>query len=220
LPYIRELSLNMATMLSTSALLILESSLNQLIATDSVTVAALAKLSGKVIEFKVIDAPIHCYILPYAQGIELQQHYESNAHSTLMGSLKNFRELALSEDSSEHFFGNGISISGDTQLAATFARILNNAKIDWQGIIASLSGDLVAAELASFFQSSKAQLNITKDSLALNIAEYLQEEARTLPSPVEIETFIEDIDSVRSDVDRLEARLNILEQSVSYAAPK
>jgi len=220
LPYIRELSLNMATMLSTSALLILESSLNQLIATDSVTVAALAKLSGKVIEFKVIDAPIHCYILPYAQGIELQQHYESIAHSILTGSLKNFRELALSEDSSEHFFGNGISISGDTQLAATFARILNNAKIDWQGIIASLSGDLVAAELANLFNRSKTQFNITKSSLELNIAEYLQEEVRTLPSPVEVEAFIEDIDGVRSAADRLEARLNILEQSIHSATSK
>jgi len=210
----------MANMLSTSALLILESSLNKLIATDSVTVAALAKLSGRVIEFKVTDAPIHCYILPYTQGVELQQHYQSDADATLTGSLKHFRELTLSEDSSEHFFGNGISISGDTQLAATFSRIMNNAKIDWQGIIACVSGDLVAAELANLFNRSKTQFNITKDSLELNIAEYLQEEARTLPSPVEIEAFIEDIDGVRSAVDRFEARLNILEQSILSSTPK
>jgi ubiquinone biosynthesis protein UbiJ len=200
----------MATMLSTSALIILERSLNQLIATDSVTVAALAKLSGKVIEFKVTDAPIHCYLIPYQQGIELQQQHEHNASATLTGSLNHFRELAMSDNSSELFFGNGISISGDTQLATAFARVISSAKIDWQGIIASVSGDLIAAEFANLFNRSKAQFSTTKKSLELNVTEYLQEETRSLPSPVEVEIFIEDISSTRTAVDRLEARLKLL----------
>jgi len=200
----------MANMLSTTAILLLESSLNQLLATDSVTLQSLAKLSGKVVEFKVTDAPLHAFVIPHAQGVELQQQYQGEADAQLLGTLKHFSQLATSDNSSEHFFGNGIAITGDTQLAAKLQRIIGNAKIDWQGIVAKLSGDLAAAELAKLFNSTKAQLSTTKNSLELNIAEYLQEEARTLPSPVEVEIFIADIDDTRSAVDRLEARLNLL----------
>lgn len=196
-------------MLNSAAVLMLESSLNTLIASDSVTQRALAKLSAKVIEFKVTDSAITLFILPHNNGVQLQS---SSGHSDtqLSGTLQNFISLASSDDSSEHFFGNGISISGDTQLASKFQNIIANAKIDWQGLIANLSNDLVAAQLASIFNASKKQYVLTTQSLALNVAEYLQEEARTLPTDVEVEYFIEQINDTRTATDRLEARLNLL----------
>jgi ubiquinone biosynthesis protein UbiJ len=44
-----------------------------------------------------------------------------------------------------------------------------------------------------------------------NVAEYLQEEGRDVPNRTEAEEFLHGVDRIRDDVDRLEARLKLLE---------
>ena len=48
--------------------------------------------------------------------------------------------------------------------------------------------------------------------LVQNVAEYLQEEGRDVPSRTEAEEFLQGVDKLRDDVDRLEARLKLLEK--------
>ena len=49
------------------------------------------------------------------------------------------------------------------------------------------------------------------DSFSQNVAEYLQEEGRDVPTRVELEEFLESVDHLREATDRLEARLTRLE---------
>lgn len=198
-------------MLNTALTLFLESSVNKLLATDQVTLDALAELSGKVFEFKVSDAPIHFFLLPHSCGIELQHQYQHQADTSLTGTLAQFRLLATTDNKSSQLFGNGVIISGDTQLANKLQRIMAAALIDWEGVIASYSSDLIANQLINFGKFAVAQTSLTKDSVSLNFAEYLQEEIHTLPPRAEVDGFIEQIDELRLDVDRLDARLQQIE---------
>ncbi|MFT5707860.1 MAG: ubiquinone biosynthesis protein UbiJ [Oceanospirillaceae bacterium] len=197
-------------MLHTGAILVLESTINKLIESDIGTAHALTQLSGKVFEFVVSDAPIHFYLLPFAQGIQLHQHYEHSADTSLEGSLSNFCTLATSEDKTSQFFGNGVKISGDTQLANKLQRILSNAEMDWEMLTAQLTGDLLAHQLVGFAKGINQQLNRTKVSFEQNFAEYLQEEIHTLPARPEVDGFIQDVDLLSAQTQRLEARINLL----------
>jgi ubiquinone biosynthesis protein UbiJ len=47
--------------------------------------------------------------------------------------------------------------------------------------------------------------------MGTNIREYLQEESRDAPSRYEVETFADKVNKLRDDVDRIEARLNRLQ---------
>ena len=47
--------------------------------------------------------------------------------------------------------------------------------------------------------------------MGANIREYLQEESRNVPGRYEVEKFGEAVNSLRDDVDRIEARLNRLQ---------
>ncbi|MEH6444974.1 MAG: SCP2 sterol-binding domain-containing protein [Oceanospirillaceae bacterium] len=201
-------------MLHTGATLILESTINKLIESDIGMAHALTQLSGKVFEFVVSDAPIHFYLLPFAQGIQLHQHYEHPADTILEGSLNNFCTLASSEDKSSQFFGNGVKISGDTQLANKLQRVLSNADIDWEMLTSQLTGDLLAHQLVNFTKSINQQLNRTKVSFEQNVAEYLQEEIHTLPARPEVDGFIQDIDLLSAQTQRLEARINLLCENI------
>ena len=47
----------------------------------------------------------------------------------------------------------------------------------------------------------------------MNTAEYLQEESRALPAPLEAQGFYSDVERLRDDVERLAARLALLERN-------
>ncbi len=201
-------------MLQTGAILLLESAINKIINSDQVTAQSLSKLSGKVFQFVVSDAPISFYLLPYENGIQLQRQHMADADTVFQGSLQNFKNLATTEDKSSQFFGNGIQISGDSQLATQLQKIIANADIDWQGLTAQFTGDLLAHQLANILKASSRQLKITQQSLTLNIAEYLQEEIHTLPARAEVEGFIIEVDDAQQSTQRLEARLDLLEDNL------
>ncbi len=204
-------------MLQTALTIFLESSVNKLLATDNATLSALEKLSGKVFEFKITDAPIHLFLLPHSSGIELQQNYQHPADTCLTGSITEFRSLITADDKSSQLFGNGVNISGDVQLANKLQRIMANALIDWEGLIANYSSDVIAHQLFNFGKAAFEQSSLTKESLSLNLAEYLQEEIQTLPPRPQIDGFVEDIDSLNQQVERIDARITAIEQKILSA---
>jgi ubiquinone biosynthesis protein UbiJ len=50
------------------------------------------------------------------------------------------------------------------------------------------------------------------DALRMNTAEYLQEESRAMPAPLEAHAFYDDVERLRDDVERAAARLARLER--------
>jgi ubiquinone biosynthesis protein UbiJ len=56
------------------------------------------------------------------------------------------------------------------------------------------------------------------DTFLQNVAEYLQEEGRDVPNRTEAEEFLHGVDRLRDDVDRLEARLKLLEPAAQGCA--
>ena len=62
---------------------------------------------------------------------------------------------------------------------------------------------LVGAHFAAFLDTAHA--------MRLNTQEYLQEEARLVPAEAELKAYLDAVDDLRMDVDRLEARLKQLE---------
>ena len=56
------------------------------------------------------------------------------------------------------------------------------------------------------------------DSFSTNVAEYLQEEGRDVPSRVEVEEFLEAVDQLREATDRLDARLSRAESRATQSA--
>jgi ubiquinone biosynthesis protein UbiJ len=55
-------------------------------------------------------------------------------------------------------------------------------------------------------------------SLTTNVVEFLQEEGRDVPTRVEVEEFLEGVDHLRDDIERLEAKLARLEATRARGA--
>lgn len=103
-------------------------------------------------------------------------------------------------------------LSGDLEVAERYATLLKLARPDLEGELAKWIGDIPAHALGEVARGTRAWLGRAADALRMNAAEYLQEESRAMPAPLEAQAFYGDVEKLRDDVERAAARLARLER--------
>ena len=82
--------------------------------------------------------------------------------------------------------------------------------IDWEEYFSHIVGDVPAYHISRFVRGMGNWLRNTEKSLSENISEYAHEEAQWVPSREALHDFFNDIDAIRMDVDRAEAKIQQL----------
>ncbi|MBQ0756704.1 MAG: SCP2 sterol-binding domain-containing protein [Amphritea sp.] len=199
-------------MINATLLTLAETSLNKLLLLSPETVDQLGQLSNKVIAIQLTSPAASLSLQPSERGLQIDMFERDDADVTLTGSASDFFRLLTAADNSDAMFGKSINVSGDSALATRFSKVLIDAALDWEAILAQLLGDLPAHEIARYLRW-KANLYLnTGNSLMLNLEEYLKEELRVLPSAPEINLFSSEVDRIRQETERLTARIERLEQ--------
>lgn len=111
-------------------------------------------------------------------------------------------------------FSADITIKGDIQFAKTLQDLLADFDFDWEQQLAQFTGDTLAHPIANGIQSFHRWASQTTQDFTLDIAEYLREESRILPDASEVNSFMKGVDKIRSDMDRLEARVQRLQANI------
>ena len=101
-------------------------------------------------------------------------------------------------------------IEGDAEIAQAFRDLLEQTRPDLEEELSQIVGDVAARRVANLAREVLAFGRRATDSLATSAAEYLQEEGRDVPARIEVEEFLRDVDQLRDDVERLEARITRL----------
>lgn len=105
--------------------------------------------------------------------------------------------------------GDLFSAEGDGLLAADLAQAL--AAFDWVLALRPWVGDMAASRLDRFAQGLGQWRAQALEAAGRNLAEYAVHEAGLLAEPHALRQFIAEVDRLREDADRLEARLRMLE---------
>ena len=194
------------------ALETIETLLNQLIALDPAAMQRLAGWHGRVIAIALRGTGLTFYFIPDQQGrLQLLGRYEGEPDCTIEGSPLDLMRASDKEQGSAQLFNGHVVISGDTDLAHRFSEVLGKLNIDWEEQLSRYVGDVAAHELARAARDASAQGQQAVDRLQQNISEYPTEEARLLPHPFEVEEWIRGVETTRDDVERLTARIRLLE---------
>jgi ubiquinone biosynthesis protein UbiJ len=104
------------------------------------------------------------------------------------------------------------ALSGDLDVAERYAQMLKLARPDLEEEVAKWLGDAPAHALGLAARGIGAWLKRAGVALRTNTAEYLQEESRAVPAPLEAQAFYSDVERLRDDVERLAARLERFER--------
>ena len=171
----------------------------------------LQALQGKLIRLHITNPDMQFDILPTTERIRVSTDYAAEPDVTITGSALGFMRLATAEDSGKAMLAQGVTIAGDTGLGMQFSQILREVNIDWEELASRAVGDVMAHQLGQIARQSKGWLDDTAHAMRLNTQEYLQEDVRLVPAEAELKAYLDAVDDLRMDVDRLEARLKKLE---------
>ena len=105
-----------------------------------------------------------------------------------------------------------ICASYSADLAQKFQRLLMLARPDPEEELAGLIGDAAAHQVGTVLRQAADWGRRSGGIVAANLREYLQEEQRDIPSSYEMGRFSRDVQTLRDDVERAEARLDRLER--------
>ncbi len=201
-------------MIDVAALAVLEQALNAALALDPRTGDRLVRLQGKVIAVELRGTGITLTLQPTSEGkLRLMGDYDGEVDTTLRGAP--FALLRMSTGrAGEGMFSGEVEIDGDVELGQQIQRVFEKLDIDWEEHLSRLSGDIIAHQIGNSVRGLFAWGERAVEHLGRDAADYLQEENDTLPVDWEVDEFIKGVDTLRSDVDRIEARVKRLNNQI------
>ena len=183
----------------------------RLAALDDNLLSGLESLQGKCIAIEITDLKSTIYCFPGTSGIRLSMETpEHEADATIRARLISLVNLASESDKVSTSIQEGVSFHGDVAVAQRLQKLISNVDIDWEEILSRQLGDVAGVQVYRFLHQAKNFFRQSSTSLFHSGSEYLQEEIRMTPAPVEQEKFRADVTRLRHDVDRSEARINQL----------
>lgn len=107
------------------------------------------------------------------------------------------------------------SLEGDTELAATLAKVLRGMHWEYEEDLSRIIGDAPAHELAALGRKTVDGVRKQSLNVAEMFAEYWQEEQPLIAKKRHVMHFVEAVDTLREDTERLEKRLESLARKVA-----
>jgi len=190
----------------------LEQAFNRYLQLDPDSREAMGRLHGRVIAFDVEGLGRSFYLVPGRSGeVQLLAHYEGEPDCRLQGTPLALARMNDHRASAEQLFSGQVKIEGDTELAHRIGKILGAMDIDWEEQLSRYTGDLIAHDIGNLVRGAARWGRATLDTLGLDLQEYLQQELQILPARPEIEAFLAEVDQTRDAVERLQARVERLQ---------
>ncbi len=181
-----------------------QSVLNAYLSTDPEGAAELEKLGGTTVRISCELPAFSLYFTPKQNRVEVDWKCSAKPRASVSAALGDWLHLCLSYGRGQP--GANLNISGDIAIAQSFLKVLTNVAFDWEALIARYAGDIAAHHLGrSARRIGNWQIRAHK-VLAENLSEYLQEEARLTPSRYELESFLDEVDEARNNIERLTRR--------------
>jgi ubiquinone biosynthesis protein UbiJ len=184
--------------------------LNRNIAESTPARELCARLDGKLIAVRVQDSGLAMYFDIDDGVVALRAEADAEPDAIICAPLLTLARMASSGGAAELRDGS-VDFTGDARTAAAFQALLGFAKPDLEEELAAVVGDVAAHRLGELARGLRSWSRQASDTMSENIREYLQEESRRTPSRYEVERFGRQLQVLRDDVARAEARLKQLE---------
>lgn len=205
------------------ALTALESLVNPLLhslaAQEGLTAAHLHQLQGRVFEVRLAPWGTSLYVQVEPEGLFLHRHWEEAPDAWIEATPQAYLKMATHSVASGALFSADVHIGGDTQQLETLQALLAGLGLDAQEVMMRLTAALPFASQAFMgLQAGAGQLlrwgQRARQAARTDLHDYLDDETGSLPGQNSLHLLQTDLDCLRLDVDRVEARLRLLEAAV------
>ena len=204
--------------LSLSAISAIEHAINLALKQDDPSQARLSKLAGQQVFLYVEDFSLILQVHILEVGVMLHRpesldevDLDPRLDTLVQGPSSAYRKLLEGDG----FFDGDLRIQGNAQALMTLHKVMENFELDWEGLLADHIGDLPASALARLLRKQWSWSKETATSLQLQLVQHLQSDSQLLPSKIEFESLVDDLENFGTRLDRAEAKLRIIERNRS-----
>ncbi|MCG6299139.1 SCP2 domain-containing protein [Vibrio vulnificus] len=188
---------------------VIETSLNVLVKDNPDLEKRLLRLKGQVIQVHLQELNKTLTFI-FSQQIDVLANYEGQPDCYLSLKLAVLPELREQANITKLIKQDKLILEGDIQLAQKFAQLITDAKPDAEDWVSRVTGDVVAHSLAQGVKNVGGFVGRQAKKQQHHLAQVITEEWRLAPGPLEVAYFCDQVDDAKSDLARLEARLQKL----------
>ncbi|QWD72251.1 SCP2 domain-containing protein [Polynucleobacter sp. UB-Raua-W9] len=184
--------------------------MNHVLSSESWALSELAKHAGKTILLKL---PLGNFCFEIATTGLLNALEEIDSPSlTLEVSSKALSDLVVSSGSLREQAFKAVKIGGDADLAQLIGRLAGQLRWEYEEDLAQLVGDAPANFAVKQGKKWVAASRSAASDLLDNVVEYVSEERKVLLNKRDFITYKAELSDLREFVDRMEKRIQLLEQ--------
>lgn len=178
--------------------------LNHVITQSGWALPRLAKFFGKTARFDIAPFSFAFSIQEDGSLLAAAQGVSADAHCIIAPSL--LPRLALHDEKAHA----DIKSTGDAALLAEIFYLSRHLRWDAAEDLSRVTGDIAAERIVQLAKAGQQQVRDTALNLSQALAEYWTEERPLLAKPAHVAAFVQQVDTLRDDVERLEQRINKL----------
>jgi ubiquinone biosynthesis protein UbiJ len=151
------------------------------------------------------------------ESLQITRDATAAAEAELVGGPWSL--MALAGSAPEQVLQRGdVQIRGDAELAQKFRELAMLLRPDVEEELSQAIGDVPAHQIGRFARAALSWGRKAADTTVRNVAEYLAHERQHLVPRAEADQLLKGVDALRENVDRLEARINLLAQQRAVPA--
>ena len=205
--------------LGSLALLPVENILNAIVRRDPHIAKKLVAFDSKCIEVVSLRPNFSLSIRFEDDTIKLSaidtQTLGIQADATITGNAENLLGLLTKKSDQRAMADAAIDISGDATLVQDLHVTIESLDVDWQDYLAPILGAVLSNELGEIQSNARDWSKSTGTSMHRGVRDYLSEEARLVPSELEVDSFSNRLDQLRLSIDRVTAKTELLKRRYS-----
>lgn len=188
----------------------MQTMLNHYLALDPESAQRLSVIHGKVVTIEFVNIGFVFQMLFTESEIKLKSTDLLKADTIIKGTPLSLLHMSLSRDDRKRFFAEDVTIEGDLECGQKVIDLFDSFEMDWEEYLSHWIGDVPAHQSGRFVRNLKNFSKNLHATFLQNTNEYIHEETNLCPPPEALQDFFHDIDSLRMDTDRLEARIEKL----------
>lgn len=214
----------MLSIASQQQLNVIQVLVNKALKLDPLSQPRLQALAGKSLRIQCNEPTLDIVIAVNDESIDLitsesflqsDEGEKKSVSCHLSGDLSAYSKLFSAEDKAAALINSSLRLQGDSSLLIELDQIISHVELDWEYHLAKLIGDMPAHIIGQNSRKSWQFLRSSQPVFMRHLQEYILEEAQLCPNKLEMEQFIEAVQSADESTDKLQARIQRLQTKLA-----
>ncbi|OGT14861.1 MAG: hypothetical protein A3B69_00400, partial [Gammaproteobacteria bacterium RIFCSPHIGHO2_02_FULL_38_33] len=192
----------------------IEKLVNLYLTRDPEVTLRLRKFDGQSLRVNLIDIEKFFFITFDSGKVRFFEVLESVPQVTIAGRVFSLLQLLLNKEAGPGIVSEfGIQIQGDLFFLQELKEVFYLMEIDWEDVLSPYLGDFFSQRLGLAVKKIKNVFYKNMKLFKKDFSLYIQEELMLFPPLEEVHDWYDEVWALRDDVERIEAKLLILEES-------